>query len=76
MNWFLIFLAAAAVWAVRAWLWPYAPCRWCKGRKTNRGSTARRFGSCWRCKGSGMRQVAGSRQVHKAVRAIRGRAWK
>ena len=75
MTLFLLIIAATAVWLVRAYFWPFAPCRWCKGRKTNRGSNAKRFGSCWRCKGSGIRQVLGSRQVHKAVRGIRSRSW-
>ena len=70
MDLFLLALAAVAVWAVRAYFWPFAPCWRCKGRKTNRGSTRKRFGPCKRCGGSGSRQVLGSRTVHRAVRAL------
>jgi hypothetical protein len=68
--------AAVVVWTVRAWFWPLAPCRKCDGTKTNSGSTHERFGQCKRCKGSGMRQVLGSRMVHRAVRAALGRKGK
>jgi hypothetical protein len=62
--------ATATWWLVRAWLWPFAPCRRCKGSKTNRGSTRKRFGNCKRCGGSGYRQVLGSKTVHRAVRSL------
>jgi hypothetical protein len=61
--------AAIAVWAVRAWFWPFAACRWCRGRGRNAGSNGRRWGTCWACGGSGKRQVLGSRALHRAVRA-------
>jgi DnaJ-class molecular chaperone len=70
MNLFLLTTGAAVIWAVRAYVWPYKPCPVCKGRKTNRGSTKRRFGSCRWCKGSGMRRVLGAKQVHRAVRSL------
>jgi hypothetical protein len=62
--------AAATRWFVRAYFWPFTQCRWCKGSKTNPGSTRKRYGMCKRCGGSGMRQVLGSKQVHKAVRSV------
>ena len=40
----VVFLAIA--WMVCAWLWPFAPCFRCQGRKTNKGSTKKRFGPC------------------------------
>jgi len=61
-------LAIAVLWLARLWLWPFGPCRWCRGRKTNPGSTRRRFGSCPRCKGSGMRVRFGARMVRRAIR--------
>lgn len=70
----ILILIAAAVWVVRAYFWPFTACSRCKG--TGRRTMGRRFGNCRWCKGSGRRQVLGSRQVHKAVRGIRGRAWK
>ena len=69
MSLFLVILAAAAFWTVRAYFWPMAPCRRCKGAKTNKGSSKKRFGKCRRCKGSGTRWVLGSRSLHRAVRS-------
>lgn len=64
--------AVIAVWAVRALLWPFAPCRWCSGRRGRTpGSTSRRWGNCWACGGSGRRQVLGSRTLHRALRGRR-----
>lgn len=61
----IVFLVVA--WVLCAWRWPFAPCWWCRGRKVNHGSSRKRFGSCRMCKGSGMRQVAGSRALHKLI---------
>lgn len=58
----------AAVWFLRLWLWPFGRCRWCRGSKTNPGSTKRRYGKCPRCKGSGQRVRFGARLVHRAMR--------
>jgi hypothetical protein len=66
----LVGFVAVAMWTVRAYFWPMAPCRACKGTKTNKGSTRKRFGKCRKCEGTGARWVVGSRQVHKAVRAV------
>ena len=65
-----LILIALAIWTIRAYFWPFAPCRKCKGAKTNRGSTRKRFGSCPRCGGTGTRQVLGSKAVHRAVRSL------
>ncbi len=70
MDLFLLIVAALAAWTVRAYIWPFANCRRCKGAKTNRGSSKKRFGTCSRCGGSGTRQVLGSRAVHRAVRSL------
>jgi hypothetical protein len=70
MTWFLLTVTAAAVWTVRCYFWPFAPCRKCKGAKTNPGSSKKRFGACKRCGGTGTRRVLGSRQVHRAVRSL------
>lgn len=68
----LLLAAAAAVWAARALFWPFAACRWCRGRRgRNAGSTGRRWGRCRMCDGSGQRQVLGSKAVHRAVRSAR-----
>jgi hypothetical protein len=70
MNLFWLILTAAAIWVVRAYFWPFAACRKCKGTKTNLGSSRKRFGTCKRCGGTGTRQVLGSKQVHRAVRSL------
>jgi hypothetical protein len=70
-QWFLITLAVVGQWAWRAYFHPFAPCWRCKGKKTNPGSTGKRFGKCRRCRGSGSRQVIGSKTVHRAVRGVR-----
>ena len=70
MTLFLIILIAVAGWTVRAYFWPFARCRRCKGAKTNRGSSKKRFGTCSRCGGTGTRQVLGSKTVHRAIRAL------
>jgi hypothetical protein len=62
---------AAGRWAWRACFHPFARCRGCQGSKTNPGSTRQRWGACKRCGGSGSRQVLGSKQVHRAIRAAR-----
>ena len=70
MTLFWLILTALAVWVVRAYFWPFAQCRRCKGAKTNPGSSKKRFGTCKKCGGTGMRQVLGSKQVHRAVRSL------
>ncbi len=67
--WFWGVLAAAAVWTVRAYFWPFAACGWCKGR--GRRQMGKRHGDCRWCRGSGRRQVKGSKTVHRAVRSLR-----
>lgn len=75
-------LIAAIIAAIAGrWLWhvlfhPFAPCRRCGGTGKNGGSTGRRWGRCWRCAGSGNRQVMGSRLVRKLLRVRRGLAEK
>jgi len=63
-----IVLAVAAIWLARLWLWPFGPCRRCKGTGKNIGSTGRRFGTHRRCKGSGRRVRLGARMVRRAIR--------
>ena len=70
MTLFWLILTALAVWVVRAYFWPFSQCRRCKGAKTNPGSSKKRFGTCKKCGGTGMRQVLGSKQVHRAVRSL------
>jgi hypothetical protein len=75
----LVVVGAAVVWTVRAWYWPDALCRRCKGSKKSLGSTSKRFGQCPRCKnapaGPGTRRVLGAATVQRA-RAARRRGKK
>jgi hypothetical protein len=65
---FLIVLAAVAVWVVRCYFWPFTSCRRCRGKRTNPGSSRKRWGPCKVCGGTGQRQVLGSKTVHRVVR--------
>jgi hypothetical protein len=47
---------------------PFGPCRSCKGRGTNAGSTKKRLGRCARCGGTRVTQRMGSRALHKVIR--------
>ena len=54
----VVVIVAFAWWRFSLYLWPYARCRWCRGRKgkgTSFGSTKGRWGDCWRCGGKGQR---------------------
>jgi hypothetical protein len=58
MGYYLILavlVAAFGWWRLSLHLWPYAPCRWCRGRKNSLGSSRGRWGDCWRCGGKGKR---------------------
>jgi DnaJ-class molecular chaperone len=52
------------------YLHPFGPCRRCKGKRTNRGSSKKSWGKCKRCGGSGERQRLGSRQLHRGARSL------
>ena len=71
----LVVVGAAVVWTVRAWYWPDAPCRRCKGSKKSLGSTAKRFGACPRCRnapaGTGTRRVLGAATVQRTRASLR-----
>jgi DnaJ-class molecular chaperone len=67
---YLILAAAIAGYLAHLYLHPFAPCRKCSGKGTNRGSSRRAFGHCRRCKGTRTRQRLGSRALHRAVRSI------
>jgi hypothetical protein len=47
---------------------PFGPCRSCKGKGTNAGSTKKRLGRCGRCGGGRVTQRMGSRALHKVIR--------
>lgn len=69
----MAWLIAAAVvlgYLVHLYVYPFGPCRRCKGKRTNRGSGKKSWGKCKRCGGSGERQRLGSKQLHRAVRSL------
>lgn len=70
----LLIAGFAGRWAWQALFHPFAPCRRCDGSGKNPGSNGKRWGRCWRCSGSGTRQVIGSKQVRKLLRIRRGLA--
>ena len=71
MGYIVIFaLIAAVVWTVSRYLWPYAPCRRCRGSGKNTGSRRRRYGDCGKCGGSGRRRRIGARAVNRAAQDI------
>jgi hypothetical protein len=68
----LLTLAAAAVWAAGAYLFPFRHCRKCggSGRKVRRLNHAH-FDLCKRCGGTGRVQRPGSRLLHRAALTAR-----
>jgi hypothetical protein len=67
---FLITAGVVTTWALYAYFRPFADCGVCGG--TGKKRSGKRFRNCWRCKGTGRRQVLGSKQVHRAVRSLTG----
>lgn len=68
----LIILGVLAAWLVSLLLYPFRPCLMCHGSGRRRGSSARRFGECPRCRGKGRVQRPGSRLAHRAVWTVAG----
>jgi DnaJ-class molecular chaperone len=68
----LLGLAAAVVWAVSVYVYPFRPCGRCGGTGRKPSSTRRRFGLCGRCAGTGRVQRIGSRTAHRTVLAVSG----
>jgi hypothetical protein len=65
----LIAFAALAAWLVSLYVHPFTTCGRCRGRRVNRGSTRKRFGTCKGCAGTGRKQRFGSRTLHHWVRS-------
>jgi len=62
---------AVVLWAGWVYVSPFTNCGWCKGKGRHPLSGKKFFGSCWnpRCQ-RGTVQRAGSKTVHRAVRAL------
>lgn len=67
----LLVIAAAVIWMVSLYVYPFRVCRRCGGTGHKRGSTWRRLGLCPRCTGTGRSQRLGSRFVHRTVLSTR-----
>lgn len=70
-----LILVAASVGAVRCVYllrYPWGPCRRCQGRKTNKGSSKKRWGMCKTCGGTGQHQRLGARAVHRFWWSVMG----
>ncbi|WP_051468412.1 hypothetical protein [Actinomadura oligospora] len=67
----LLTMAAAVIWAVSVYTYPFRPCRRCSGTGRKPGSNRRRFGPCNRCSGTGRSQRLGSRTAHRTVLSVR-----
>lgn len=63
--------ADVVIWVAWAYVNPFTDCGWCKGKGRHPLSGRKYFGSCWnpRCQ-RGTVQRAGSKTVHRAVRAL------
>jgi hypothetical protein len=59
----VIVLATAVGYYVSCWIWPYAPCRKCKGTGRLSAPFGRAFRNCPRCGGRGRRARPGSRII-------------
>jgi hypothetical protein len=56
-----VLVSAFVWWRISLHLWPYARCRWCRGRKGHSlGSSRGRWGNCSRCGGKGKRMRWGA----------------
>jgi DnaJ-class molecular chaperone len=54
-------VAAAPVYWVVCWFWPYTSCRRCGGGGRKRSPSGKNWRPCRKCKGSGMRLRTGRR---------------
>jgi len=63
-----LFVVAGGSWAVSLRLWPYTRCSWCNGTGRNPGSSGRRHGRCWFCKGKPER-------LRRGARLFRSKRW-
>ena len=68
----LLGLIGVFFWAASVKRWPFRPCRRCSGRGTNKGSNAKRWGVCPKCRGSKQVQRFGARAVHASWWSVLG----
>jgi hypothetical protein len=65
---FLLILAAAALWAAGAYLFPFRNCRKCGGTgRKNRALNRSHYALCARCAGTGRVHRPGARLLHRAA---------
>lgn len=77
-SWLVLAVLLIVAWTIGVYFWPFTQCRRCSGRKTNPGSTPKRYGLCRKCGGNGSRQVLGAKAVRRTARAGREgfRTWR
>ena len=61
-------IACGAGYLVSLRIWPETKCGRCGGGGRNRGSSAKRFGTCKRCAGSGRKPRLGNRILDRRSR--------
>lgn len=71
---FLIIAAAAVLYVASLKQWPLRPCPRCHGKGVNRGSNAKRYGRCRKCKGTKQVKRIGATAVHRFWWSVAGRA--
>ena len=73
---FLIAVIFAVGYAASLLRWPLRPCPRCRGKGVNRGSNARRYGRCRKCKGTKQVRRIGATAVHRFFWSVAGTAMK
>lgn len=73
---FLALVITAVCYLVSLWRWPLRPCPKCGGKGVNRGSSARRYGRCPKCKGTKQVKRIGATAIHRFFWSVAGAALK
>lgn len=73
---FLLIAAAAVLYVASLGKWPWRPCPRCHGKGVNKGSNARRYGRCRKCKGTKQVRRIGATAVHRFFWSVAGRGLK
>jgi hypothetical protein len=63
-------LVWVAGYAIACWVWPFTPCKHCRGSGRKRSPLGRAFRDCRRCKGTARRLRTG-RRVFNRLRLLR-----
>jgi DnaJ-class molecular chaperone len=69
----LIAIVVAVSYYVSLRIWPMSNCSRCQGSGRNAGSTAKRYGRCKKCGGTGRRLRPGARMPNQGDQGNQGR---